>query len=101
VRALWRLVAHRDPKIRHAIRWYYQMGRRVWFNEIWNFLFRDRREKDGPTLAQFWGTPQDAKEESMIANTKEGLADGSVIARTSARDRALRLVASERVEEVP
>jgi anaerobic magnesium-protoporphyrin IX monomethyl ester cyclase len=70
-RALWRLVAHHDPKIRHAIRWYYRMGRRVWFHEIWNFLFRDHRQKDGPTLSQFWGAPQDAEEESMIAKRKE------------------------------
>jgi anaerobic magnesium-protoporphyrin IX monomethyl ester cyclase len=89
-RALWRLVAHRDPKIRHAIRWYYRMGRRVWFHEIWNFMLRDRREKNGPTLAQFWGAPQDAEEESMIAKTsiaKTGeppAGDGRVIARISA-----------------
>jgi anaerobic magnesium-protoporphyrin IX monomethyl ester cyclase len=89
-RALWRLVAHRDPKIRHAIRWYYRMGRRVWFHEIWNFMVRDRREKNGPTLAQFWGAPQDAEEESMIAKTsiaKTGeppAGDGRVIARISA-----------------
>jgi anaerobic magnesium-protoporphyrin IX monomethyl ester cyclase len=89
-RALWRLVAHRDPKIRHAIRWYYRMGRRVWFHEIWNFVVRDRREKNGPTLAQFWGAPQDAEEESMIAKTniaKTGerpAGDGRVIARISA-----------------
>jgi anaerobic magnesium-protoporphyrin IX monomethyl ester cyclase len=89
-RALWRLVAHRDPKIRHAIRWYYRMGRRVWFHEIWNFMFRDRREKNGPTLAQFGGAPQDAEEESMIAKpsiAKTGerpAGDGRVIARISA-----------------
>jgi anaerobic magnesium-protoporphyrin IX monomethyl ester cyclase len=70
-RALRRLVAHRDPKIRHAIRWYYRMGRRVWFHEIWSFLFRDRRLKVGPTLAEFWGEPQDAEEEAMTAKTKE------------------------------
>src|SRR5215475_1094519 len=84
-RALWRLVAHRDPKIRHAIRWYYRMGRRVWFHEIWNFLFRDRREKTSPTLTQFWGAPQDAEEESMLAKSKERPArDDRVTARISA-----------------
>jgi anaerobic magnesium-protoporphyrin IX monomethyl ester cyclase len=25
-------------------------------------LFRDRRVKDGPTLAEFWGQPQDHQE---------------------------------------
>jgi anaerobic magnesium-protoporphyrin IX monomethyl ester cyclase len=53
-------------------------------------MVRDRREKNGPTLAQFWGAPQDAEEESMIAKTSiaktgEGPAgDGRVIARISA-----------------
>jgi anaerobic magnesium-protoporphyrin IX monomethyl ester cyclase len=42
------------------------MGRRVWFREVWGFLARDRRVKDGPTLAEFWGAPQDAEEESML-----------------------------------
>jgi anaerobic magnesium-protoporphyrin IX monomethyl ester cyclase len=64
-RALARLVWHRDPKIRHATRWYYRMGRRVWFHEIRNFLFRDRRIMNGPTLEQFWGAPQDAEEEAL------------------------------------
>jgi anaerobic magnesium-protoporphyrin IX monomethyl ester cyclase len=70
-RALWRFVAHRDPKIRHGIRWYYRMGRRVWFHEIWNFLFRDRRVGNGPSLAQFWGPPQDAEEHALSVRTRE------------------------------
>jgi anaerobic magnesium-protoporphyrin IX monomethyl ester cyclase len=70
-KALWRVLAHRDRKIRHAMRWYTRMGRRVWPHEIWNFLFRDRRTGNGPTLAEFWGAPQDAEEESMRATTKE------------------------------
>jgi anaerobic magnesium-protoporphyrin IX monomethyl ester cyclase len=28
-RALWRFVAHRDRKIRHAIRWYYRGSTRL------------------------------------------------------------------------
>jgi hypothetical protein len=32
-RALRRFVAHRDCKIGHGGRWYYRMGRRVWFHE--------------------------------------------------------------------
>jgi len=64
-RALWRYIAHRDRKIRHGIRWYYRMGRRVWFHEIWNYSFRDRRLRNGPRLAEFWGAPQDAEEEAL------------------------------------
>ena len=36
-----------------------------------SFLFRERRLKHGPTLAEFWGAPQDDEEESMRATTKE------------------------------
>jgi len=70
-KALWRVLAHRDAKLRHAMRWYTRMGRRVWPHEILSFLFRERRVKHGPTLAEFFGAAQDAEEESMRAHTKE------------------------------
>jgi len=44
------------------MRWYSRMGRRVWLHEWREFLFRDRRVADGPTLRAFWGEPQDAEE---------------------------------------
>ncbi|OHV70833.1 magnesium-protoporphyrin IX monomethyl ester anaerobic oxidative cyclase [Mesorhizobium sp. LCM 4577] len=66
-KALARILFHPDPQQRHSMRWYTKMGRRVWFREVWGFLARDRRVTDGPTLAEFWGAPQDAEEESMIA----------------------------------
>ena len=69
-RALWRVLAHPDRKLRHAMRWYTRMGRRVWLHEIWNFLFRDRRLAHGPTLVEFWGAPQDAEEEAMRVRTR-------------------------------
>ncbi|RVC83212.1 magnesium-protoporphyrin IX monomethyl ester anaerobic oxidative cyclase [Mesorhizobium sp. M4A.F.Ca.ET.022.05.2.1] len=65
-KALARVLFHRDPEQRHSMRWYTKMGRRVWFREVWGFLVRDRRVTDGPSLAEFWGAPQDAEEESMI-----------------------------------
>ncbi|MGX5848181.1 magnesium-protoporphyrin IX monomethyl ester anaerobic oxidative cyclase [Mesorhizobium sp. PL10] len=65
-RALARILFHPDPEQRHSMRWYTQMGRRVWFREVWGFLALDRRLKDGPTLAEFWGAPQDQEEESMV-----------------------------------
>jgi anaerobic magnesium-protoporphyrin IX monomethyl ester cyclase len=70
-RSLRRVLCHRDPKIRHAMRWYYRMGRRVWLHEIWNFVFRDRRAKGGPTLAAFWGAALDTEEEAMAVKTRE------------------------------
>jgi anaerobic magnesium-protoporphyrin IX monomethyl ester cyclase len=69
-KALWRVLMHPDRGLRHAMRWYTQMGRRVWPFEILNFLF-DRRLKDGPTVAEFWGEPQAHEEESMTATRPE------------------------------
>lgn len=64
-RALWRILALGDGKIRHAQRWYYQMGRRVWFHEVFSFLFRDRRFGNGPLVREFWGAPQHHEEEAL------------------------------------
>ena len=69
----------RDARLGHAMRWYTQMGRRVLPYEILNFL-RDRLVKRGPTVAEFWGAPQDSEEESMSATQPER--------RTSSRDAA-------------
>ncbi|MEZ2328834.1 magnesium-protoporphyrin IX monomethyl ester anaerobic oxidative cyclase [Mesorhizobium sp. RCC_202] len=65
-KALARILFHPDPVQRHSMRWYTKMGRRVWFREVWGFLVTDRRVTGGPTLAEFWGAPQDTEEESMI-----------------------------------
>src|SRR5690348_14765695 len=71
-KALSRILFHPDPEQRHSMLWYTKMGRCVWFREVWGFLARDRRVTDGPTLAEFWGAPQDAEEESMIARRPAG-----------------------------
>jgi anaerobic magnesium-protoporphyrin IX monomethyl ester cyclase len=63
-KALYRTFLQPDRRLRHAMRWYSQMGRRVWPYEILNFL-RDPLVSNGPTVHQFWGAPQDAEEESM------------------------------------
>jgi anaerobic magnesium-protoporphyrin IX monomethyl ester cyclase len=64
-KAIWRTLFQPDARLRHGMRWYTQMGRRVWLFELKNFLFRDRRTPTGPTLEEFWGAPQDAEERSM------------------------------------
>ena len=69
-KALCRVLFHRDRRLRHAMRWYTRMGRRVWPHEILRFL-RDPLTKHGPTLRAFWGAPQDAEEESMLATRSE------------------------------
>jgi anaerobic magnesium-protoporphyrin IX monomethyl ester cyclase len=55
--SLWRVLAHPDPGLRAAMRWYYRIGRRVWPHEIWRFLFKDRRTEIGPTLGEFLSPP--------------------------------------------
>lgn len=70
--ALRRTLLHRDPTARHGMRWYARMGRRVWLHEVYCFLFRDRRLAEGPTVAGFWGAPQDHEEESMAARPSKG-----------------------------
>ena len=52
-KAWWRLLAHPDARFRAGMRWYSNIGRRVWPYEIWHWLFRDRRTANGPTLAEF------------------------------------------------
>lgn len=64
-KALLRTLLHPDRGLRHAMRWYTQMGRRVWPHEVLGF-FRDRRITNGPTVAEFWG-PADNEEDSMTA----------------------------------
>ena len=59
-KAVWRLLAHRDRRFRAGMRWYSNIGRRVWVYEIWQWLFHDRRTRFGPALAEFlrgaWNT---------------------------------------------
>ena len=43
----------------------YGVGKRVWPHELWSFLFREKRRRDGPTLAEFWGPPLDVEEAAM------------------------------------
>ena len=69
-RALMRLIWHRDARLRHAIRWYYRMGRRVWFHEIISFFLRDRYGRSGLSLRAFWGEPQDHEEEASAVRPR-------------------------------
>ena len=53
-RALWRNYLHPDPDMRHAMRWYTRMGRRVVLREVWHWLRHKRRP--GKTVAEFLGS---------------------------------------------
>nr|MBX2865449.1 magnesium-protoporphyrin IX monomethyl ester cyclase [Leptolyngbyaceae cyanobacterium MAG.088] len=61
-KALWRSFLQPDRASRHGMNWFTRMGRRVLFHEWTNFWFCDRRTNTGPTLAEFWGAPQDHQE---------------------------------------
>jgi anaerobic magnesium-protoporphyrin IX monomethyl ester cyclase len=52
-RSLWRLFMHPDRRFRDGMRWYSNIGRRVWPYEIAQWLFCDRRTRHGPRLAEF------------------------------------------------
>lgn len=77
-RALLRWLWHPEAKIRHAIRWYYRMGRRVWLHEVFAFLFRDGTRRHALTVAQFIGRTQDHEEEAMTVRRRARVPAGSV-----------------------
>ena len=93
-RAIWRLLLAPDPEVRAGIRWYYRHGRLVWPYEIWNFLFKDRTRRTGPTVARFWGAPQDHEENALA---REKVANARLTSRavsTAAVAEQARSVAS-------
>ena len=63
-KALWRTYLHPRPEIRHAMRWYSQMGRRVVLREIFEFLFC-YATKPTDTVATFWGAASQLPENAM------------------------------------
>lgn len=67
-RALWRNWLHPDPEIRHAMRWYTRMGRRVVLREIGDFLKR-KRQKTQPSVADWWGGKEQLPEQAMARHS--------------------------------
>jgi anaerobic magnesium-protoporphyrin IX monomethyl ester cyclase len=67
-RSILRLLAHPDPLFRAGMRWYSNIGRRVWVYEIWQWLFFDRRTSEGPKLSEYlkgaWNQPAPAQPEA-------------------------------------
>lgn len=82
-KALARILLHRDPQIREAMRWYTKMGRRVWFHEIFDFFRQAERTRNGPSLEAFWGAPQDAEENALALPPRRPRALAPLSARTS------------------
>ena len=53
-KALWRLFFHKDARLRDAMCWYTRIGKRVWFYEIFQFFFKERRYKGNMSLDGYW-----------------------------------------------
>ena len=51
-----RVLFSHDREITHAMRWYTQMGRRVWLHEWWDFLAHKRPRRSGISLEAFYGS---------------------------------------------
>ena len=64
-KAIWRTFFQPEARLRDSMRWYTEMGRRVWLYEVKNFFLRDARLDEGPTVGEMWGAPQDEEEKSM------------------------------------
>ncbi len=50
-----RVLFSQRPEISHAMRWYTKMGRRVWLQEWWGFLWKVRPKRSGIALAEYYG----------------------------------------------
>lgn len=53
-RALKRLFLYKDARLRDAMRWYTNIGRRVWFFELLQFFFKGGNQGPGIKLSEFW-----------------------------------------------
>ena len=64
-KALRRLLLHPDPVIRQSMRWYSEMGRRTWFKEVFEFVFKTVRLRQGPALGAFLGPTLETREYAL------------------------------------
>lgn len=65
-KALLRVLLGKDRHIRHGMRWYTRMGKRVWLHEIFEFIFSKRLTGGKLTLRNFLGESLHHQEESMV-----------------------------------
>jgi hypothetical protein len=60
-----------DPALRAAMKWYHKIDRQVWPYEIRNFIFRDHRCQNGPTLAEFWSHGKATRERADLSTLRQ------------------------------
>ncbi len=73
-RALSRVLFHRDPRIRKALRWCYGVGARAWLFEVRAFFFRRRAACDDFTVGWFEDMAAEAVEEAHAKGDAPGSA---------------------------
>lgn len=52
--AVYRLLFHKEARLRSAMRWYTRIGRRVWFWELYQFFCVTRLSKEKMKMSEFW-----------------------------------------------
>lgn len=53
-KALMRLFFHKEARLRSAMRWYTNIGRRVWFWELYQFFFVTKLTRERVKMKDFW-----------------------------------------------
>jgi anaerobic magnesium-protoporphyrin IX monomethyl ester cyclase len=53
-RAVFRLLFHKEARIRSAMRWYTRIGRRVWMWELYQFFFVTKLTQSKIKMSEFW-----------------------------------------------
>lgn len=53
-KAIKRWLFHKDKRLRKAMFWYNNIGRRVWVHELYSFLFKTKRPKNKIKINSFW-----------------------------------------------
>ncbi len=71
-KVMLRMFFHPDAGYRHAMRWYTRIGRRVWFHEIFEFIFRTKTLRRGPKLSEYLGSSFEDKEYAMQYRLLQG-----------------------------
>lgn len=66
-KAMLRLLRHPDRAIRKSLRWCLRYSGQVWFEEILDFCFREKRLRDPQPLREARGAPEPQKEYALGA----------------------------------
>ncbi len=53
-KAIKRWLFHRDKRLRKAMFWYNNIGKRVWVFELYQFFFKNKRTKQPIPIREFW-----------------------------------------------